>query len=202
MSGNSVAIGIGLGQADWWRFLERLWPVVLYVLGILCGRSMIEVAARREFQRIATVAFVLEIALLVCTLIASGSQVASVALLAFAMGLQNAVLTRFSSLTVHTGFVTGGLLRMTEEFVRYIFWFFDGAPAGRPGKKSGSNAMALLFVWAFYVAGAVAGTMLLAQYGLRALFLPMLVLVFLIGWDILSPLAIAEEKAEFSPQPG
>jgi uncharacterized membrane protein YoaK (UPF0700 family) len=48
-----------------------------------------------------------------------------VGLLAASMGIQNAALTKFSSSTLHTGFVTGTLLKMAEHFAAYLTWLWD-----------------------------------------------------------------------------
>lgn len=197
MSGNSVAVGIGLGGANWPQFAERIWPVALYVVGIFAGRILIEVGGRKKVRRIASVGFALEIILIGLTITTADSKVASVALLACAMGLQNAILTHFSSLTVHTGFVTGTLVRMSEELVRYGAWLWDGGKlAQSPGQTCFRTGCALLLVWCGYVAGAALGAIALWRFSIPALVAAVVLLVVFIAIDLRSPLAVQEEKAQ------
>jgi hypothetical protein len=52
-------------------------------------------------------------------------QIAYVGLLACAMGIQNAAVTKVQSIPVHTGFVTGVLLDSVEHLAEYLTWLFD-----------------------------------------------------------------------------
>src|SRR5581483_6858634 len=88
MSGNSVAIGITAGTADWAMAALRAWPVLMYVLGLILCRAMVEAAGRRKAPHIAWLTFVLEIGLLLCAIARAPGALAGVALLALAMGIQ------------------------------------------------------------------------------------------------------------------
>lgn len=206
MSGNSVAVGIGAGQGNWAFFAERLWPVVIYVGGILLGRVLLEVGGRVRFVRVASVGLLLEIALLSVAVTAHPSQQIGVALLALAMGLQNALLTRFSPLTVHTGFVTGSLVGMCEEAVRAAAWVWDApsrsaALARLWSSKSGRRAALLLVSWCCYVAGATAGAFAASCERLLALAWALPALAALVLVDLQSPLAVADERAQLGSTP-
>src|SRR5581483_6953918 len=98
-----------------------------------------------------------------------------VALLAAAMGVQNAAVTHFSAITLHTGFVTGTLVKFAEYGAKYLSWLFDEiktAPCGRgsvPGfvrvlRHSGRQdhfrlTVYLAAIWLCYVVGASCGTL-------------------------------------------
>src|SRR5436305_13409482 len=118
MSGNSVALGIAISQRNWTTALFRFWPVLFYVFGLVFGRALLAIGARRNTRHIASTAFGSEVLLLLLALFVGtvspaaipGRQYLAIALLASAMGIQNSTLTRFSSLTLHTGFVTGSLV--------------------------------------------------------------------------------------------
>jgi uncharacterized membrane protein YoaK (UPF0700 family) len=211
MSGNSVAIGIRAAEQNWPEMVRRLWPVVIYVAGLLLCRILIEIGARERIRAIASLAFLGEIALLVPACLASSSHAAAdsylyIALLALAMGVQNAALTHFSSLTLHTGFVTGTLLKMSEEFTKFLTWAFDqirmpgnsvtGVLARSSEQKAFRMAAGLAVIWTLYVVGACCGAVGHHSVQLKALIIPIAGLIALIVLDLLRPLAIRDEQEQ------
>lgn len=215
MSGNSVAIGIQLWDQNWMEAVRRAWPVAVYVVGLLSGRILIEIGGRLRFRSIATVGFCLEIVILLPVSLAhslSHSQATSAAefeligLLALAMGLQNATLTHFSSLTLHTGFVTGTLVKMSEQFTKYLTWSFDeirqhhasfASVLQRSAKQQDfQTAVQLAAVWTAYVVGAICGAAGKTEMDFRCLFIPMVGLAALTLIDMRKPLAVEEEKEQ------
>ena len=200
MSGNSVAVGIGLGTNNGPMFLLRFWPVLIYVIGLICGRTLLEIAGRLHLRRAASIAFSFEVVALaiVAWSGASGTQRLWIALLAWAMGVQNSVLTHFSSITVHSGFVTGTLLKFSQQLVRYgaAVWdrWRDGAQNDPlpEGRRSGF----LLLIWIAYVAGAASGAWARGIAGIRALIWPILCLLLLAATDMAKPLAVQDERQQ------
>ncbi len=72
-------------------------------------------------------------------------------LLAFAMGAQNAAVTRFGDATLNTVFITGDLQRLFE---RVLAWFW---PAKSEQPSAGLGILAL--VWLEYFGGALLGAL-------------------------------------------
>ncbi|MBV8832161.1 MAG: DUF1275 domain-containing protein [Acidobacteriaceae bacterium] len=214
MSGNSVALGINLTQLRPTEILLRSWPILLYVLGLLTGRLAIEIGARQKAPRIASVAFGFEALLLGAAAWTGGGNpnpaevnkiLLGIALLALAMGIQNAALTRFSSLTLHTGFVTGTLVKFAEQFVRYCAKVYDdlsqqGSPARILARsvheRSFRISVLLALTWVAYVLGAIVGAYGSSRIHLRTLLIAIAGLVLLILLDQRAPLAIQEEKLQ------
>ena len=211
MSGNSVAIGMRAAAQNWPEMLQRFWPVAVYVTGLLLCRILIEIGARERIRAIASLAFAGEIALLVPACLATSSYAAAqsylyIALLALAMGAQNAALTHFSSLTLHTGFVTGTLLKMSEELTKFLTWAFDqmrkpGASipavlARARNQKPFRLAAGLTALWLCYVVGACCGALGHGMMQLRALTVPIAGLACLVVIDLVHPLAIGEEQEQ------
>lgn len=214
MSGNSVAIGIQWASQNWMETIRRAWPVAAYVAGLLLCRILIEFGARERIRSIASIAFLLEIALLAPAFFANLQGVSSdspvvfgyIALLGVAMGIQNGALTHFSSLTIHTGFVTGTLLKCAEEFTKYLTWAFDRVR--RPGSSMGQAlkgsfeqtplrlASWLAFIWIAYVIGAVCGTWGDHTVKCKALAVPMAALLAIAALDVGHPLAGREEQEQ------
>lgn len=205
MSGNSVAVGIEWASRNWPELAWRLWPVVTYVAGLLFCRILLEIGARERIRSIASIAFLFEIALLVPALLAHlpGASV-GVALLAAAMGIQNGALTHFSSLTVHTGFVTGTLVKFAEEFTKYLTWAFDHVRSSREPLRNFAAqslkqrhlkiALLLAFIWFAYIVGAVCGALGDYAAAMKALVIPVAALAALVLVDLRWPLALREEQ--------
>ncbi len=211
MSGNSVAIGVQSIAQNWPEVTWRVWPVVSYVIGLLFCRLLIEFGARQRIQSIASITWSCEILLLIpaCAFggpgVPSGLSFAYVGLLAISMGIQNATLTHFSSLTLNTGFVTGTLVKFAEQFSKYLTWLFDytrsrgslgKALADSYNQKSFRFTVWLGLIWMVYVAGACCGAFGEAGFKLRSLFIPIASLAILIAVDLRRPLGIVEEKAQ------
>jgi uncharacterized membrane protein YoaK (UPF0700 family) len=213
MSGNSVAIGIQISGQNWFDMFRRIWPVITYVVGLLLCRILLEFGARERIRSLASVVFFCEIVLLtpVCLIGAMPHgaspdlQFAFVGLLALAMGAQNGTLTRFSSLTVHTGFVTGTLLRFAEQFSKYLVQLFDhirgGGGFGKALRASGKEkpfhvSAWLLAIYLAYVIGAACGGFSHYALRLRALVVPIGCFLFLIALDLRRPLAVQDERQQ------
>lgn len=213
MSGNSVAVGIEFASRHWPETLRRLWPVLAYLSGTLFCRLLVEIGARYKFRAIVSITALWEIGLLLPVCIQnplhadSGQvQIAYVGLLASAMGIQNAAVTKVQSVPVHTGFVTGVLLESIEHFTKYLTWLFErmrarddslsGAFARSFGQKSFQIAIWLASIWISYVAGACCGTLTEFAIHLRALMAPLLGLLVIVAVDIRHPLGTQEEESQ------
>jgi uncharacterized membrane protein YoaK (UPF0700 family) len=214
MSGNSIAVGIHAASQEWGELLQRSWPVATYFVGLLFCRLLIAYGARKRIRRIATPALFFEIGLLlpVCLAAVPGKRTSIelsttyVGLLAIAMGIQNAALTHFSTLTVHTGFVTGTLLRCAENTAKYLTWVWDQArrrqqPLMAVIRRSGrqeafQKSVWLSLVWIAYVIGACCGALGDYIFTLRSLWVPIVCLLGIAALDLRRPLAGREEQEQ------
>ena len=215
MSGNSVHVGMYLGQGNWMQLLRPLCAVMSYFVGMALTRIAIEIAGRRGLRRIASFTLAVEALLLAIFAHATPAMhlgqivdqqapayFALVALLAFAMGVQTATLTHIGPLTVYTTFVTGTLTKLTESFTRVLFWTYDhlrklGASGivrhaiGQPDVQEGAM---LSSTWSCYVLGAAIGTALKLRWELRALYVPVAVLIVFVVLDLFRPIDVEEEQ--------
>ncbi|MGH9582807.1 MAG: YoaK family protein [Bryobacteraceae bacterium] len=205
MSGNSVSIGIQISGLSWFEMFRRLWPVITFVIGLLLCRILLEFDARQRIRSVASIVFVCEIVLLAPVCIAGAMpggaspslQFAFVALLALAMGAQNGALTRFSSLTLHTGFVTGTLLKFAEQFAKYLMQVFDRLRGREASNKKPLHLSAwLLGIYLAYVSGAACGGFSHYAFRLRALMVPIGCFLALIALDLKRPLAVQDEQQQ------
>jgi uncharacterized membrane protein YoaK (UPF0700 family) len=216
MSGNSIHIGMYLADLDWLGFLRPACAVVAYVSAMIVTRVAVQIAGRKGVRSIASVTLAVEAVLLLMFARArpamhlgqvidlhSPGYFALVALLAFAMGVQTATLTHIGPLTVYTTFVTGTLTKFAESFTRSLFWSYDHLRLrGKmseivrvaPRQQDVRSAAFLATVWMCYLAGAALGTMAKYRWELRALYVPVVMLVAFVVIDRLRPLAIEEEE--------
>lgn len=209
MSGNSVAIGIQLASQNWPEMLRRLWPVVVFVAGMLFCRILVEIGARQKFRYIVSVTTLCEIGLILPVFLQNSrhpAQTLYVALLAIAMGVQNAALKHVQSATVHTGFVTGVLLNSMVQLTKYLTWLYDHARKGAHAfgaaiaqsskQKPFQLTLWLAFIWTAYVTGAVCGALGEHSFRFEALAAPIVGLLIVIAVDLKHPLATQEEKSQ------
>jgi uncharacterized membrane protein YoaK (UPF0700 family) len=217
MSGNSVHVGINIGDLDFSGMMRPACAIVAFVTGMTLTRIAMTLAARRNLQRIATYTLAVEGMLLVLFARAtpamklgqvvdlhSAVYFSLVALLAVAMGVQTATLTHVGALTVYTTFVTGTLTKFSESLTRAIFWSYDqAAQSGRrisdvvrlaPKQKDMREAAFLAAIWTCYLAGAVIGTFSKRRWELRSLYLPVVVLIVFIVVDQFRPIGVEEER--------
>lgn len=218
MSGNTAALGAYLGEGEWIMAFNHLFPIPLFLAGIVTGTVLNEILARREVRaRFACVAAV-EVLLLVLFML-FGFNVYSdgalrpesalafyslAALLVLAMGLQNATLRGVSRSDVHTTYVTGTLNNLALQSLRYVQWVrMQGL------EQSKGNLCALLRLswkdpscrdmlgsagsWSLYVVGAVVGSIAKQQWGPGALVLPIGVLGTVLFIDVMRPMELLEK---------
>lgn len=220
MSGNSVWFGSAIGLGEWRLGLHHLFPIPLFVLGLIAGTVGVELARRRRLRAPFVPALLLEIALLAVFMALGSMSIVDGALRtetvlafyglaaipAFAMGLQNATLRQIAGRTVHTTYVTGVLQSMSEDVVRYAFWLRDARSAGvgralraSPGHPALRGAVVAGSIWVAYVVGAIGGGFASRRWGLLALALPLAVLIAGVVADLMRPFApdSGESKNDF-----
>lgn len=202
MSGNTVRLGVFVGDGHWSLAAQRLVPIVVFALGVAGGIALGEALRRRSapapLARMLSVEAALLLAfMLVGRAVLDGASAAGGTwdyyLLAVAavlsMGWQNAALRRVAGVPVHTTFVTGMLVHIAEETVNGCYARRD---ARRLGAVEGNRVAQVAFrrvrlhggVWLSYLAGGVLGALLALRWELWALAFPLAGLVVLIGLDV------------------
>jgi len=119
------------------------------------------------------------------------------AMLAAAMGLQTATLTRIGSLTVHTTFVTGMLNKLAQLLSQALFLSYDS----RQGRDTAAalhqvlhRARFMIAIWLLYSIGAATGVWMDSIWRLRSLWLPVGIVSFGMVVDQIWPLSLEEEQ--------
>lgn len=214
MTGDTVHLGHYLVIGNWEQAAKAGTVLASFVLGSIAGRSIIEAGARRKFRRIATVSLLLEAALIVTLVWMAPPGVArnppgvgttywSLVLLAAAMGLQTATLTRIGALTIHTTFVTGMLNKLAQAVSQWLFWLHDEwrRQAGwrhllrGSGRNVSARTAGFMFgIWLCYAFGSLAGTWMSLHWNTRSLYVPVAFLLLAAGIDQVRPLSLEEER--------
>lgn len=216
MTGTTVHLGNQLVLAKWTGFAQSAIVLLSFVGGSVGGRTIIEIGSRRRMRTIATITLLME-ALLILTfawIIPPQAQIASrleigvlLALLACAMGLQTATLTRIGPLTIHTTFVTGMLNQLAKSASQWMFWIHDNwrnqstareAVRGSSTHPSFLNVQLMTGIWCCYMIGSVIGTWMQSRWSAGCLYLPASILIFSAMVDQIKPLSLEEEADERS----
>ena len=125
---SSMADNIVLGVPE--RVLGGIGALVSFVLGAACSAVMVNYARRRRLESEFAFPLLLEAFLLLCFGVL-GAQLArieglfvpaTVMLLCFIMGLQNAVITKLSHAEIRTTHVTGVVTDIGIELGKLLYW--------------------------------------------------------------------------------
>lgn len=120
---------------------------------------------------------------------------ALLAVLAAAMGLQTATLTRIGPLTIHTTFVTGMLNKFAQSVSQWMFWLHDhwGESFSATRPAAFRNALFMAAIWISYLVGSITGTVMDSKWSVAALYIPVFILLLSAGIYQIQPLSLEEE---------
>lgn len=158
MSGTTASLAAGLGTNP----LALLSKTMVVLLSFLCGAVacalLVNFSRRRDRESQFALPLLLESLLLLVAAILGNhhqSDLGVVGLLAFAMGLQNAIITKISDAEIRTTHVTGMVTDIGIEIGRALYWNRNQAlePVRvRPERL----AILFLLVLAFFTGGMIA----------------------------------------------
>lgn len=148
--------------------------VLSFVLGAACCALIVNYARRRRLHSTFALPLLFEALLLLAFGVLGGRLAdvellivpATVSLLCFMMGLQNAVITKLSNAEIRTTHITGVLTDIGIELGRALYWNGDGA-APRVVANRGRLRLLSGLVASFF-AGGVAGAAGFARLGYAA----------------------------------
>jgi uncharacterized membrane protein YoaK (UPF0700 family)/uncharacterized membrane protein len=210
MTGNTVALGMGLVHHDWLLAARRGFAIPMFLIGMLWSRIIAHIGQIRGWRHSASILFGSEAVLLGCFAVLGMILVPSgrlendttslyfllLGLLSAGMGVQNASLSHFGPLSVRTTHVTGNLATLADQLARFGIWFVDRAKrvglrealAGATSELSFRETLFLFAVWVSYFAGAVAGAALLISWRLGAVLPAVAALLALVVVDVIDPI--------------
>lgn len=212
VSGATVHLGSDLMLRHWATAAMAASVIGGFLGGSIVGRAVIEAGARLHVRRVASVNLAAEVVLLVAFILIQAplsrtSEPARICallgMLALAMGLQTATLTRIGALTIHTTFITGMVNKVAQLVSHILFHTYDVWRAADSHEREHFRGLrrnvahqALFFVsiWLVFVLAAVLGTGLYLKSGLRAMYVPPFLLALTIVTDQMKPLSLQEER--------
>jgi uncharacterized membrane protein YoaK (UPF0700 family) len=162
---SSIADNVALGQVA--LALSALGAVLSFLLGAMTSAFMINFARRRALRSQYALPLLLEALLLLMfgLLGASLAQIpglfvpATVMLLCFMMGLQNAVITKISGAVVRTTHLTGVITDLGIELGRLLYWNRSKGPAEQPVLADRVRLRVLTLLCAFFLLGGISGAL-------------------------------------------
>ena len=164
MTGNTVLAGIAAAQRHYPDAWDHLTPLLAFFMGAMLSRLLLRLSHKPAACLLVEAALIAVVGFL-----PAGPEVA-VLILALAMGVQASAITHFSGNAISTVVVTSTLAR-TADAVLDRLW-----PGEKKHLPAAPNLPLLALTWIGYLAGAVAGALLLT-----AVPYPLLVPVVLLG---------------------
>lgn len=202
MSGNTVRLGVFLGDGDWSLAAQRLVPIIVFTLGVIAGVALIEALRRRAAPAPAARVLSVEVLLLLAFMLVGravlGGHTATggswdyyllATLAVLAMGWQNAALRRVAGVPLHTTFVTGILTHLADEAVNGWYAWRDLHRSGTARRADDAAGIAFRRarlhggVWLSYLGGGVLGAFIALRWDLWSLTLPLVALLVVVGVD-------------------
>ena len=150
MTGNTVLAGIAAAHERYTDAFNHLSPLVTFFIGAMLARLIL-----RLWQRPA-IAIGLEAAILAALDFLPVGTEWKVLIVAAAMGLQASAITQFAGAAISTVVVTSTLARTADSALDALL---PGAAKAPPAKATPRRLLAL--TWLGYLAGAIAGALLL-----------------------------------------
>ena len=194
MTGNVAHVGDMLAQGDFAAAWQTLLVVGFFLLGAMAATALVEQATRAGRARRYVVPLLIEALLIsLFALLSIHSQSTwrfqhqeLEATLCFAMGLQNAMVTRLSGAIVRTTHLTGITTDIGIKLVRIAYDVVDRW-RGKPARVAPDmeRFKLLVTIWLSFLSGATVGPALYLMIGSPAMLLPVVVLLLLAVFDSL-----------------
>lgn len=218
VTGTATRIGNAVGQGSFLDAGRALALVATFVLGAMTATVLIEVAKRARQPRFQVPLLVEALILVAFTIYTELLESPEPSLkytlaltLSFAMGLQNALVTRLSGAVVRTTHLTGLATDFGIEVVRVIVWYQERTR----GEGLREHLRQLRYVTAdpelyrarlhatifvSFVAAAAAGVFLFSRIGAMAMAMPVTGLVALIVYDRVLRVSDEDLDEHFNPR--
>lgn len=208
MTGIVSGMADDLALGDIGACLAGIGALVSFVAGAACSAILINWARRREMQSEYALSLLLEaMLLLLFGLMGANLSIhmglfvsVTVMLLAFIMGLQNAIITKISKSEIRTTHVTGLVTDMGIELGKLFYWNIHKDRPGIPHVRANREKLKLQFsLLSLFFLGGVLGALGFKHVGFLttvplALFL--LILASVPVWDdILARVRLGARKA-------
>jgi uncharacterized membrane protein YoaK (UPF0700 family) len=199
MTGHVSVVGEALASGQWNTALMAGKLVFAFVVGAVTAAALLDASRHRQRGR-HTPALLVETVTLgaICLWAYEHPHTNEPTLmwgLAFAMGLQNALVTRVSGAVVRTTHLTGVLTDIGIQLVRMVVWVRDGARErgvlgilrkvrDLPSAEQFERTRLHLGLALAFLVGSVLGSGLFLRYGAPAMAMPCVVLLLVMALDL------------------
>lgn len=161
MSGDTTKLAVSTVRGTWSRAADAGAIVALFVAGVVAGRVVFMGLKRWGRPGVLTI----EALLLASAGLLGAPTVAIIALMALAMGVQNAAIDKEHAAGLGLSYVTGTLVSLGDKV----------ADALRGGRRHRWAWAPNLFHWCGLALGAGCGALAYQQWGMSALIMPAIV---------------------------
>ncbi|WP_042875826.1 DUF1275 domain-containing transporter [Cupriavidus necator] len=177
MSGIVSAMADNLALGSFWLMLDGLGALLSFLAGAACSAVLINWGRREHLHSEYALPLMLEAALLVCFgLLGSNLErhewlfvPATVMVLCFIMGLQNAMITKLSNAEIRTTHVTGMVTDIGIELGKLFYWNLSRADSSKPPVLANRHKLRVLITLvALFFAGGVIGALGFKHVGFSA----------------------------------
>jgi len=177
MSGIVSAMADNLALGSLWLMLDGLGALLSFLAGAACSAVLVNWGRRERLQSEYALPLMLEATLLVCFgLLGSNLEhhewlfvPATVMVLCFIMGLQNALVTKLSNAEIRTTHVTGMVTDIGIELGKLFFWNLSRDDSGKPPVLANRHKLrVLLTLVTLFFAGGVIGALGFKHIGFSA----------------------------------
>src|SRR4051812_24577705 len=212
MTGNTAALAARFAESNWSAAFHFLFVIGAFFSGTVISSLIAAGGLRFGIKSVYALALSLELALLSAFLLSASWAMshgvhlgyAIIWIPAMAMGLQNATITQIAGAVVRTTHVTGVLTDLGIESVQLLFWLHDktqgtllqrlhSAFALSSKHTSFQRLFLLASIWCSFTLGAGLGVWSLHRFGLHCLIGPIALVMFIVGLDMLHPIAEMHE---------
>jgi len=167
MSGDSTQFATSSVHGDWSDSSVAGGIVLVFVLGVIAGK-VISTAAPGHLRR--PIILATELLLLSAAMIWPSWEPAVIVPIVVAMGIQNAAMHRAGDVKTSLTYVTGTLVNLGEKLADTFL---------RPGPATRWAWFPYFLLWTGLIAGAIVGALGYAELQIRALLVPVVVLIIL-----------------------
>ncbi len=112
---------------------------------------------------------------------------AEAAILCFAMGMQNSLVTNLSGAVVRTTHLTGVVTDLGIESARWHYWLFQRSKSPRSARPSPVKALLLLTILSAFTLGAISGALFTVNRGPSAILVPSAALLLAAVYALVGP---------------
>lgn len=181
-------------------FAKSQWAAAtlaaVFVLAFFAGAFVASIVIQAQRSRVARaygLALLLESLTLVAFVLVAGTMRkdqprildAQAAMLCFAMGMQNSLVTNLSGAVIRTTHLTGVVTDLGIESARWHYWLFTRYRATREPRPSPVKAVLLLTILCAFTLGAVSGALFTTNRGPSAMLAPSAALLLAAGYALL-----------------